>query len=121
MSDENVDPKFRDFFRQVKEEYPHLNHISIHYYGSGDDFGDFNNVQAIDYNGKYVEIAYKFIHEHNDSLYMLVEEVGADFDNDGSEGVINLDLKNGKVTVNNFSIFHDSVPDGTLNLDIGPQ
>ena len=118
MENENIEPMVRDFFNQIKTEIPHLSHIEIHYYGSSDSFDDFNSFEAYDKSGNYFEFGYDFCSRHIEVLYTLVEKVGADFNNDGAEGTISIDLLTGRITVDNFSIYCQSIADGSFEINV---
>lgn len=104
--------QYRETFRQLKEEYPEAKSISVDYYGSGDSFDEYHNVQIDEeYNNNFN------INKYENLLDAALEHSEADFDNDGCNGTITIDLMDETVSVDNYYKVIESHPSGLIEFD----
>jgi hypothetical protein len=84
---------------QLKEDFPEVLKINVQYMGSGDSFEDFWDQTVECKDGKDSTIDQS---EYEDLLWYAIENSDADFNNDGSEGTITIDLENQKLSIDNY-------------------
>ena len=94
--------------------------IRVSYYGSGDSFGEFNNVTVLDKDGNNMQYNTEpsMLKEDisDDDLWTILEQSEADFNNEGSEGEIVFDLVGGTIEVENFYIVEHREPGGSCTF-----
>ena len=96
-------------YKELKETFPQVAKITINYSGSGDDFGDFWNADAEDTNGDDVSMDdHKFLNIAREYLFEILDNSEANFNDDGSEGTIELDLENMVTTIDNYEVYRES-------------
>jgi hypothetical protein len=99
----------------IQNTYPDIDKIEITYYGAGDSFDSFN-----EYIAKKDELIIDDIDINHDIISSILWEAldhsEADFNNEGSEGTITIDLKNKQVTCENFYFIIETVPGGITTL-----
>jgi hypothetical protein len=97
-------------FYSLKNKFPNLEQINIEYHGSGDSFGDFWNLTTIpESNIEQSDI--------EDLLWYAIENSEADFNNEGSEGEIVINLKDEKLTIDNYWIVYEREPTGEKEIN----
>lgn len=80
----------------LKKQFPNAGLVEIEYYGAGDSFDSFNNVNIINKDGTSVD--YQTFSEEEiiesliDVLWIGIEKSDADFNNEGSEGKVIFNL-----------------------------
>ena len=113
MSEEFV----KDEVKRLKDLYPKLKSLTINYNGAGDSFNEFWNFnpvweeevpfsEQIDWNVDFEEL-----------LWYAINNSEADFNNDGSEGEILIDLENSTLSIDNYVIVRNTIHSGTLTWD----
>ncbi len=100
---------------KLKVKFPALKIVNITYSGSGDEFGDFWNI--VDENEVDIPNSQEFMSEADDLIWHCLENSGADFNNDGSEGTITFDFDAMKVKIENNYFETVSVPGGTTEFE----
>lgn len=100
--------------KKIKEYNNNISYVEIQYYGSGDSFGDFFNLTASDKDNKNIKvnesIIIDFIYDYccdifNNSRYV-------DFNNDGCEGTITIDVDNETTKLDNYIIIKETKSTG---------
>ena len=81
---------------KIKHILPDIKKITVDYNGAGDSFSDFYGLtfepeQKLELNLEFLE----------DLLWVAIEASEADFNNDGSQGVITIDFEEETITVEN--------------------
>ena len=105
----------QESIKKIKELYPDAEQIIIEYNGSGDSFSDFYNCYFLPDN---IRIEPDMNNPTlNDLLWYAIENSDADFNNDGSEGEIIIDLVNNKVSIDNYYIVQEREPSGKIEFE----
>lgn len=90
--------------KKIKQAHPTISSISVQFEGSGDSFSDFYNHNVLTWSGgtfSTFEGGISAILGVDDLFWKIIEEDGrADFNNEGSRGSINIDFKEGIITIN---------------------
>ncbi len=87
----------KEVLKEYSQKYPNIKKVKIQYEGSGDSFNDFWDYQfeymdnTVDVNEE--EVKDELLRIFDGVIDTLFEEVGANFNNDGSEGTFTIDLK----------------------------
>ena len=96
--------------KDLKVKFPNINKISIKYMGSGDSFEDFWNLETTpesDIEQSDIE----------DLLWYAIDNSDANFNNEGSEGEIIIDLDNEKMSIDNYWIIYDKQSTGLVTFE----
>ena len=96
--------------KDLKVKFPNINKISIEYIGSGDSFEDFWNLKTTpesDIEQSDIE----------DLLWYAIDNSDANFNNEGSEGEIIIDLDNEKMSIDNYWIIYDKQSTGLVTFE----
>lgn len=96
----------KEVIASLKETYPDVATIEIGYYGGGDNFDSFHNLEYLDENRKTIN-HYNSTNENKtlnitqDYMFHIMDHAvnQPDFNNDGSEGKVIFDLINRVVTL----------------------
>lgn len=92
-------------FDKLKKKYPGTTNIEITYYGSGDSFEDFD----VESDGSD-----EVLNEDVESLlWHYIDVAGADFNDEGGRGTIDIDLKKGTIRIVDYYYTRDE----ELNCD----
>jgi len=118
MSDENTKLTIKDQLDSFIKAYPKAKTISCTFRGSGDSFDSFDDIcvfnkkdEPIDFGSEFdFDSIFESIVEHDDR---------ADFNNDGSCGEIEIDLKTRRVTINVSYYEMQEIPQGDNTYLIG--
>ena len=100
----------KEEIKNLKLEFPEVKEIRVNYTGSGDSFDDFWSLITIPeskINQSDVE----------DLLWYAIENSEADFNNEGSEGEIIIDLDNEKMSIDNYWIIYDKQSTGLVTFE----
>lgn len=107
---ENKQLLAREYLIEFKERYSDLEKLEIRYRGEGDSFEDFYDWELIGEEiskrgfkeqGKiYDDIYVKF----EEIIWEIIEKMGANFNNEGSEGRIIMDFEKGTIYADNYDI-----------------
>jgi len=96
--------------KNLKNKFPNLEQINIEYQGSGDSFDDFWNLTTTpesDIEQSDIE----------DLLWYAIDNSDANFNNEGSEGEIIIDLDNEKMSIDNYWIIYDKQSTGLVTFE----
>jgi len=118
MSDENTKLTIKDQLDSFIKAYPKAKTLSCTFRGSGDCFDEFDDIcvfnkkdEPIDFGSEFdFDSIFESIVEHDDR---------ADFNNDGSCGEIEIDLKTRRVTINVSYYEMQEIPQGDNTYLIG--
>lgn len=91
--------------KDLKIKFPDVEVINIEYRGSGDSFEDFWNLESVPTSNIQQE-------DIEDLLWHIIDNSDANFNNEGSEGTIQIDLKNEKASIDNYYIVYDREASG---------
>ena len=118
MSDENTKLTIKDQLDSFIKAYPKAKTLSCTFLGSGDSFDSFDNICVLNDKGKSIDFGSEFDFE---SIFesIIEHDDRADFNNDGSCGVIEIDLKTRRVTINVSHYEMREVPQGEETYLIG--
>jgi len=95
----------KEEIKKLKQQFPEVTKINIEYKGSGDSFEDFWNLETIpDSNIQQEDI--------ENLLWYAIDNSDANFNNEGSEGEIIIDLENEKMFIDNYWIIYEKEPSG---------
>lgn len=96
--------------KDLKVKFPNINKISIEYIGSGDSFEDFWNLETTpesDIEQSDIE----------DLLWYAIDNSEANFNDEGSEGEIIIDLVNEKLSIDNYWIVYEREHSGLKEIE----
>ena len=96
--------------KDLKIKFPTIEKINIEYNGSGDSFNDFWNLESIPESNIEQE-------DVEDLLWYAIDNSEANFNNEGSEGVIIIDLVNEKLSIDNYWIVYEREPSGLKEIE----
>ena len=118
MSDENTKLTIKDQLDSFTKAYPKANTLSCTFRGSGDSFDEFDDICVLNNKGKPIDFGSEF---DFDSIFESIvdHDERADFNNDGSCGEIEIDLKTRRVTINVSHYEMQEVPQGENTYLIG--
>jgi hypothetical protein len=91
---------------ELKKQHPLLESVSIQYHGSGDSFEEFWDINT---TPEGIDIRED---EMDDLLWYAIENSDADFNNDGSDGTITIDIKSKQLSIDNYYNVMESLPSG---------
>jgi hypothetical protein len=108
-------PTKKEVLNSLAEAFPTATIFKIFYYGAGDSFGDFDQLEVNDADGKsmpeYEAKSQEFQNITGDYMFHIFNVSGQpDFNNDGSEGYITFDLLNKVVILDNYYM-EDTTPE----------
>jgi hypothetical protein len=86
----------KEEIQKLKKLYPDVKEIEISYNGSGDSFSEFYSIQVDGNEDTHIEES-----ALSDLLWHAISNSEADFDNDGCEGIIIIDLVEEKMSIAN--------------------
>jgi hypothetical protein len=104
---------YKKYIEDLALRFPNVKKISVDYYGAGDSFESFNDLNFETKEGEvspnlsfdYKErVSLLNETEMNGLLWDAIEKSGADFNNDGSRGYVHIDLENTTLEVENYYI-----------------
>jgi hypothetical protein len=101
----------KKYIQELASRYPNVKKISVDYYGAGDSFDSFNDLDFETKDGKPTGYDWKQRYEllnetqMNGLLWDALERSSADFNNDGSRGCVIINLEDTKLEVENYYIF----------------
>lgn len=96
--------------KDLKIKFPTIEKINIEYNGSGDSFNDFWNLESIPESNIEQE-------DVEDLLWYAIDNSEANFNNEGSEGEIIIDLVNEKMSIDNYWIIYDKQSTGLVTFE----
>ena len=96
--------------KDLKIKFPTIEKINIGYNGSGDSFNDFWNLESIPESNIEQE-------DVEDLLWYAIDNSEANFNNEGSEGEIIIDLVNEKLSIDNYWIVYEREPSGLKEIE----
>jgi hypothetical protein len=96
--------------KDLKVKFPEIEEIKIEYRGSGDSFEDFWNLESTPESDIQQE-------DVEDLLWYAIDNSDANFNNDGSEGEIIIDLVNEKLSIDNYWITYERKPSGLKEIE----
>lgn len=100
----------KEEIKNLKIKFPEVKEIKIEYTGSGDSFDDFwNLITTPESNIEQSDI--------EDLLWYAIENSDANFNNEGSEGEIIIDLDNEKMSIDNYWIIYDKQSSGLVTFE----
>lgn len=102
----NVKQEIKD----LKAKFPDVKEINIEYRGSGDSFEDFWNLETTPDSSISQE-------DVESLLWHAIENSDANFNNEGSEGDIKIDLINEKLIINNYYIIESRESSGIKEIE----
>jgi len=113
----------KEVLKELKEKYPTIDKITVQYEGSGDSFGDFWDYEfeyaegAPELSGQEEEKAKEEImNAFDDEIWDLMDKAGANFNDDGSEGHVYIDLKNLNVSADCYEKYTETRYSGEAHL-----
>lgn len=89
--------KLKTLLQELKLKYPDKKLIKVSYNGSGDSFDSMWVTNDLDVKEEDIE----------DIAWLLIERSNADFNNEGSEGDISIDLETMQVELDNYYIYYE--------------
>ena len=98
---------------EYKEKYPGIKSMSISYNGSGDSFDDFYDTDFEKYNPDSKDIE---VQDIEDLCWFAINNSEADFNNEGSQGVIIIDFEDLVLKIDNKEIVLEYIPSGELEF-----
>jgi hypothetical protein len=118
MSDENTKLTIKDKLDSFIKAYPKAQNLSCTFLGSGDSFDSFDNICVLNDKGKSIDFGSEFDFE---SIFesIIEHDDRADFNNDGSCGVIEINLKTRRVKIDVSHYEMREVPQGEETYLIG--
>lgn len=118
MSDENTKITIKDQLDSFIKAYPKAKTLYCTFRGSGDNFDEFDDICVLNNKGKPIDFGDEF--DFYPIFESIVEHDGrADFNNDGSCGEIEINLKTRRVTINVSYYEMQEVPQGEETYLIG--
>lgn len=104
----------KEVIAQLVEKFPAATKFSIEYSGEGDDFNSFYYFDAEDADGKSLPISEnEFMAIAEDFIWDIFDRSGKpDFNDNGSEGTVEIDVVNKVVTLHNYYIVKETVSTG---------
>jgi len=96
--------------KDLKIKFPTIEKINIEYNGSGDSFNDFWNLESIPESNIEQE-------DVEDLLWYAIDNSEANFNNEGSEREIIIDLVNEKLSIDNYWIVYEREPSGLKEIE----
>lgn len=96
--------------KDLKIKFPTIEKINIEYNGSGDSFNDFWNLESIPESNIEQE-------DVEDLLWYAIDNSEANFNNEGSEGEIIIDLVNEKLSIDNYWIVYEREHSGLKEIE----
>lgn len=96
--------------KDLKIKFPTIEKINIEYNGSGDSFNDFWNLESIPESNIEQE-------DVEDLLWYAIDNSEANFNDEGSEGEIIIDLVNEKLSIDNYWIVYEREPSGLKEIE----
>ena len=96
--------------KDLKIKFPTIEKINIEYNGSEDSFNDFWNLESIPESNIEQE-------DVEDLLWYAIDNSEANFNNEGSEGEIIIDLVNEKLSIDNYWIVYEREPSGLKEIE----
>lgn len=96
----------KEEIKNLKSKFPQLEKVNIQYRGSGDSFEEFWDINTVPENIHVEE------EDIQDLLWYAIDNSEADFNNEGSEGVIEIDLKKKTLSIDNYYIVYDTKASG---------
>jgi len=101
MSDENTKLTIKDQLDSFIKAYPKAKTLSCTFNGSGDSFESFDDICAFNKKDEPIDIDFGSEFDFDSIFESIIDhDDRADFNNDGSCGVIEIDLKTRRVTIN---------------------
>ena len=100
----------KETIKSLKNKFPGTMEIKIEYRGSGDSFEDFWNLESIPESNIQQE-------DVEDLLWYAIDNSEANFNNEGSEGEIIIDLINEKLSIDNYWIVYEREPSGLKEIE----
>jgi len=100
----------KQVIKDLKIKFPTIEKINIEYNGSGDSFNDFWNLESIPESNIEQE-------DVEDLLWYAIDNSEANFNNEGSEGEIIIDLVNEKLSIDNYWIVYEREPSGLKEIE----
>lgn len=97
--------------KKIKKQFPEVKQIQMDYCGSGDSFDSYSWIRNED--GNHLDLNSELYEDIAEELFILA---GTDFNNEGSEGTITLDLENMDATIDNYYIVYEKMHSGTHSL-----
>lgn len=93
--------------KQLKELDQRISIVEIEYSGSGDSFGDFYNIYVTDADKNEVNVSQGDVQSIVEDYCFEVFEMSGhpDFNNDGSEGTITIDVDNMVTKLDNYRLY----------------
>jgi hypothetical protein len=118
MSDENTKLTIKDQLDSFIKAYPKAKTLSCTFNGSGDSFESFCDICAFNKKDEPIDFGSEF---DFDSIFesIIEHDDRADFNNDGSCGEIEIDLKTRRVTINVSYYEMQEIPQGDNTYLIG--
>ena len=95
----------KEEIKKLKKQFPEVIKINIEYRGSGDSFEDFWNLETTPESNIQQE-------DIENLLWYAIDNSDANFNNEGSEGEIIIDLENEKMSIDNYWIIYEKEPSG---------
>lgn len=100
----------KEEIKKLKEQFPEVSKINIEYRGSGDSFEDFWNLESTpESNIQQSDI--------EDLLWYAIDNSEANFNNEGSEGEIIIDLEKEEMSIDNYWIVYEREPTGMKTFE----
>ena len=99
--------KKQEVCKQLKELDQRISIVEIEYSGSGDSFGDFYNIYVTDADKNEINVSQGAVqHIVEDYCFEVFDMSGQpDFNNDGSEGTITIDVDNMVTKLDNYRLY----------------
>lgn len=93
--------------KQLKELDQRISIVEIEYSGSGDSFGDFYNIYVTDADKNEINVIQGEVQTIVEDYCFEVFEMSGqpDFNNDGSEGTITIDVDNMVTKLDNYRLY----------------
>jgi hypothetical protein len=110
-----TEKEIKDKIEVLKKSFPNLDAILVDYNGSGDSFDSFNYIRGLK-EKEEININIDYDTDFNSLLWEILDKSDADFNNEGSEGTITIDLKNINVICENYYIEYTRVLSGKFFL-----
>ena len=113
---------YKKYIEDLALRFPNVKKISVDYYGAGDSFESFNDLNFETKDDKPFHYDWKDRNgllnetEMNGLLWDAIEKSDADFNNEGSRGYVHIDLENTTLEVENYYI----VQSEELGGGVGP-
>lgn len=107
--------QYKGYFQNMRMDYPGVKEIKIFYYGSGDSFEDWN-IEEVD--GEYSDKCNNFTEKYTDLLDQALEHSDANFNDDGCDGYITVNIENETLTIDNYYKEEVYTPSGIIRLNV---